>query len=435
MEKKTKLYTVLFVLAGVLAIPLIWAEQGENWVVAQGSLVAILALLGLAAWVWWKDNHRPSAMSVTAATYARALDRLLAVVTVGIAALVLNANRYQHWEYHLVARAIGFGIMVAGSAFMSGGLAGFLFGSRPDSSKTSGADSRTNLEEIADWLTKIILGAGLVSLAKLPPLVGQFSKYMGDALGEPGSYQVGPATSPTTVSPNNAPIALAIMGFFSTCGLLYGYLWTRYEATMAEDPTAGDASALDLVDHWLNGPPATDDKKRPEMMNAVKSASTAAKVRIFLRTEQHRRSLEEDANERSLPIFQALVEADTQEVFHRNRSQLAFALMGQKKDPKNPAADWNRALDLLNDAIRIRDRSRDKGWRDYELARAICQIHLDANFNRDPKQSSDPAERQSIRADLESAGDAREAALKMERDLIDEWEKLSAGGEKEDAAG
>jgi hypothetical protein len=341
MEKKTKLYAVLFVLAGVLAIPLIWAEQGKKWVVAQGSLVAIFALLGLAAWVWWKDNHRPSELSVTVATYARALERLLAVVAVGIAALVLNANRYQHWQYSLVARAIGFGIMVAGSAFMSGALLGFLFGSRPDSSKTSGADSRTNLEEIADWLTKIILGAGLVSLAKLPPLVGQFSKYMGGALGEPSSYKVGSAT----ISPDNAPIALAIMGFFSTCGLLYGYLWTRYEAAVAEDPTAGDASALDLVDHWLNDLPATDDKRRPEMMNAVKSASTAAKVRIFLRTEQHRRSSEEDANERSLPIFQALVEADTQEVFHRNRSQFAFALMGRKKDPKNPAADWNRALD------------------------------------------------------------------------------------------
>ena len=160
-------------------------------------------------------------------------------------------------------------------------------------------------------------------------------------------------------------------------------------------------------------------------MNAVKSASTAAKVRIFLRTEQHRRSSEEDANERSLPIFQELVEADTQEVFHRNRSQFAFALMGRKKDPKNPAADWNRALDLLNDAIRIRDRSRDKGWRDYELARTICQIHLDANFNKDPKQPSDAAERQSIRADLDIAGDAREAALKVEKDLIDEWEKLN----------
>jgi hypothetical protein len=245
---------------------------------------------------------------------------------------------------------------------------------------------------------------------------------MASALGEPSfSYTEGGKT----ITPDNAPIALAIMGFFSTCGLLYGYLWTRYENAVASDPTVADAAALDLVDRWLNGPPAVDDKNRVEMMNAVKSASTAAKVRIFLQTEQHRRSSEEDANERSLPVFQALVEADTQAVFHRNRSQLAYSLMGKKKDPKNPAADWHRALDLLDDAIRIRDRSRDKGWRDYEFARAICQVHLDANFNKDPKAPSDQAERQSIRADLDSAEEARAVALKVDRDLIEEWEKLN----------
>lgn len=422
--RETKVYTwLLLVVAGVLTIPLVWAEQSANWVVAQACLVAILAALSLAAWLWWQNNRPTPALSVAATIYARALERLLTVVAAGLAALILNANRYQHWQDGLVARAIGFGMMIAGAAFMSGGLLGFLFGSRPHDPNSADKNPQTNLEEIADWLTKIILGAGLVSLTKLPPLLGQFATYMASALGEPNYDSVNP--NAFYISPANPPVALSIMGFFSTCGLLYGYLWTRYQSTVVSDPTAGDASALDLVDHWLNDPPATDDRKRLEMMNAVKRASTAAKVRIFLRTEQHRRSSEEDANERSLPIFQALVEADTQEVFHRNRSQFAFALMGKKKDPKSPAADWSRALDLLNDAIRIRDRSRDKGWRDYELARALCQIHLDANFNKDPKEPSDVAQRRSIRADLESAGDARDATLKMERDLIDEWEKLN----------
>jgi hypothetical protein len=422
MKEMTKFYVWLLVGAGVVTIPLVWAEQNKNWLVAQACLVAVLALLGLAAWLWWQNNHRHPALPAAAATYARALERLLVVVAVGLAALILNANRKQHWEYGLVARAIGYGFMVAGAAFMSGGLLGFLFGSRPIDSKTSDTP-QTNLEEIADWLTKIILGAGLVSLTKLPPHIFAFADYMGNALGEPAYESKGPHSF--FVPPNNAPIALAIMGFFSTCGLLYGYLWTRYENTVASDPTVADASALDLVDHWLNDPPATDDQRRVDMMNAVKSASTAAKVRIFLRAEQHRKSSEDDANERSLPIFQALVEADTQEVFHRNRSQYALALMGKKKDPKNPAADWHRALDLLDDAIRIRDRSRDMGWRDYELARAICQIHLDANFNKDPRVPSDAEERQAIQADLDSAGKAREAALKIDKDLIDEWEKLN----------
>jgi len=53
-------------------------------------------------------------------------------------------------------------------------------------------------------------------------------------------------------------------------------------------------------------------------------------------------------------------------------------LMGRKKDAKNPDDDWRRALDLLNDAIRIRDQSGDQGWREYEEARAECERHGDA---------------------------------------------------------
>ena len=41
-------------------------------------------------------------------------------------------------------------------------------------------------------------------------------------------------------------MAIAIMGFFSTCGLLYGYIWTRYEEAVTSDASA-DALALALV--------------------------------------------------------------------------------------------------------------------------------------------------------------------------------------------
>src|SRR5262249_24206531 len=153
-----------------------------------------------------------------------------------------------------------------------GGLLGILFGVRPVDSKTSGTHPRTNLEEIADWLTKIILGAGLVGLTKLPPLIGQFASYMAEALGEFSYVPSKPGKSERLV---NAPITLAVMGFFSTCGLLYGYLWTRYETSIASDPTTLDASALDLVDHSLNDPAVVDDQKRQDVMNAVRAASTA----------------------------------------------------------------------------------------------------------------------------------------------------------------
>jgi hypothetical protein len=139
-------------------------------------------------------------------------------------------------------------------------------------------------------------------------------------------------------------------------------------------------------------------------------------------------------NERSLPVFQALVEADAQEIFHRSRGQLALALMGKKKDPKDPAAskqDWSSALDLLNAAMRIRDRSREPNWREYELARAICRIHLDTQF--DERQKSAAEVQKSIRADLDRSGvvphderkliDPEDAATK--KSAIATWEKLN----------
>ena len=218
----------------------------------------------------------------------------------------------------------------------------------------------------------------------------------------------------------NPPMALAIMGFFSTCGLLYGYLWTRYEDAVTAYG-AGDASAAALVNLWLNGHPAPDDQTRIDMVDAVKKASSTARMRIYLQTEQYRKSATEDINERSLPVFQALVEKDSEGVFHRNRGQYALALMGRKKDPNNPGEDWSNALALLNDAIRIRDLSDEPGWREYEFARALCRIKLDQNFNKGLK--SDPQVAQSIQADLDQATDTQ--VPKPTKDLIDKDKVVS----------
>jgi hypothetical protein len=118
------------------------------------------------------------------------------------------------------------------------------------------------------------------------------------------------------------------------------------------------------------------------------------------------------------------VEADLQEIFHRNRSQYALALMGKKKDPKNPEDDWKHALDLLNNAVRIRDGFGERGWQEYELARAVCQIHLDPNFKNG--QASTPEQRQSIRADLAKATSVPDAVSKAfdNDDVINHWKAI-----------
>jgi hypothetical protein len=387
---------LLLALSTVLVGVCVRAEERSLWFRAQASLAAILTLLGLVAWNYWRSQGEKSAFPPEVASYQQTLRKLMLFVIMGIMAVLFNAIRHEHWMQGLVSRAVGFGILIAGSAFIVGVLFGFLFGfpgrystsrssgsqaasqSSSDQSVASGRQSRsflynTNLEEISDWLTKVIPGASLVELNKLPPLIFKLSEYMAKAVEPQNGLN-------STSIPYNAPVTTAILGYFSCCGLLYGYIYTKYEETETSQEPYDDAPAVDAVDRWLHQPPGPNDNQaRVDMMNAIKAASTATKVRIFLQAENYRKASTEDVNERSLPIFQALVEADTQEVFHRNRSQYAFALMGRKKDPKNPDDDWRRALDLLHDAIRIRDQSRDPGWQEYEEARDACERHLNPN--------------------------------------------------------
>jgi hypothetical protein len=398
------------VAAAVLAIVCVRAEERGNWYVAQAAFGVILFLLylaGWAVWEWWHQDHQAAAqplLSPDFETYAKALHLLLRFVAVGIFAVMLNAIRYEHWMYGLVAKAASVGILLAGAAFIIGAFFGFLFGfppsptlsqsseTKPAAPSSSGAKysvafyDNTNLREISDWLTKVIVGASLVSLAKLPSLLWQLA-----------------TTIATGINPHDPspPVALALLGYFSSCGVLYGYLWTKYEVAAASQRSNNDdALALTAVDDWLGRPPAPKDDPGP-MMDAIKAASPAARVRIFLETERYRMPSTEDVNERALPVFQALVEADAQGIFHRNRGQYALALMGRKKnrsDAATPKDDWGKAQDQLTGAIRIRDMLREPGWREYELARAVCKIHLELEFN----QKQDPG---SIDRDLDDVKD------------------------------
>jgi hypothetical protein len=94
-------------------------------------------------------------------------------------------------------------------------------GEAPGSDQTPAAETpaegyaqrvNTNLEEISDWLTKIIVGLGLVELRKLPPFMTQLAQRIAGSFGQ--------ADAPVSV-------ALAMVVFFPVSGFLYGYLMTR----------------------------------------------------------------------------------------------------------------------------------------------------------------------------------------------------------------
>jgi tetratricopeptide (TPR) repeat protein len=144
-------------------------------------------------------------------------------------------------------RIFGVGILVAAASLTSGFLLGVVFAiprdgnegatakastgsngstapSDPNSSQqaSDGNDARvrpnSNLVEISDWLTKIIVGVGLVELKFIPAKLGKLSLYLGQGLEGNGKSAV-------VISGQSA--GLAILVFYSTVGFLMGYVWTR----------------------------------------------------------------------------------------------------------------------------------------------------------------------------------------------------------------
>ena len=83
----------------------------------------------------------------------------------------------------------------------------------------------------------------------------------------------------------------------------------------------------------------------------------------------------------------------------------------KKTDAEGAKADWKRALDLLNDAIRIREQSHEPNRHEYEFARAVCRIHLDEQFNQ--QQKSTPEMQAAICTDLDRAADVCETQKKL----------------------
>jgi hypothetical protein len=120
---------------------------------------------------------------------------------------------------------LGFAGVVAGAAACAGALVGFVFGvprrlQGGDTPAPPGADEgargaagyggNTNLEQISDWLTKLLLGVGLTQLTQLPAGIGAAAAYLGPSVGE-----------------GAGPLVAALLVYWSITGFFFGYLFTR----------------------------------------------------------------------------------------------------------------------------------------------------------------------------------------------------------------
>lgn len=172
-----------------------------------------------------------------------------------------------------------------------------------------------------------------------------------------------------------------------------------------------DTKALELVHLHL------DKSERPQdiqkLKEAIKAASKAARFEIFkearaVRTANWKHEEDIPLMERTIPIFEALIDSDGGENYHRNHGQLGYALK-DKGGMDDARKEWTRAEDELTKAIELRDKEGADGFLMYELNRALCGIKL----GRTPA---------SIKQDLNAAAQSEFLHDKMRRiDLINDW--------------
>ena len=121
---------------------------------------------------------------------------------------------------------LGTGMLTALAAFLSGCVVGFLFGIprvissgqlRHDKGSQAYVPS-TNLAEVSDWLTKLLLGAGLVQLTRLGAPIGHLIDTVAAGLTS--------ATAPTVPSSAAKVMAGAILFGYAAIGLLDAYVVT-----------------------------------------------------------------------------------------------------------------------------------------------------------------------------------------------------------------
>lgn len=337
---------------------------------------------------------------------------------------------------------LGTGLLLAGSALLGGAFLGFLFGiprslqqqnvtesaSSPSASATTttpGASGRaayganTSLEQISDWLTKILVGVGLTQLSSLPSALRQFADFANPGLG-------GFETS--------GVFAVALLVYFLICGFLMSYLWTRLRLgkafseadTLAEirgeiskvselqnkaqEQLTIDYEALRLTEKQLE----SGDVSQEELDRAFRGTSDLYRTNIYQQANTARRDNWRDPKkkakmERTIPIFRALIATDEKkekERFHQNYAQLGYALA----EASTP--DYKNALGALNKAIELRGPAETQGYLMYEFVRAKCLADPD---------HPDPNTKEQVLKDLRVALNWPELASAIGQD-----ERLSA---------
>jgi hypothetical protein len=265
----------------------------------------------------------------------------------------------------------------------------------------------TNLEQIADWLTKIFVGVGLTQIHKIIFFFGSLCKSLGHSIE---------MMIPQNQHPNASAMVGGIIILFSLGGFLIVYLWTYlYLIKIQQGPEIIDKiddklqsidlnnkTAIDLAAQQLDLPPGIGDIPTGHLMQVFANASRNVISSIFHKAASVRKqswqNKDYNAIQRTIPIFTSLIQLDSKFEYPENFAQLGYALKDQ--DPP----DYNEALKNLDKAITNSDQSRPINKPMVLFNRAYCHIMLDGNpLNSPPPPPGTDARKNEIKADLDEA--------------------------------
>ncbi len=210
------------------------------------------------------------------------------------------------WDWSI----LGVAGIIGACAFAVGALLGFLFGI-PQYTARGAANAptdkasyqpNTNLTQVSDWLTKIIIGVGLVQFGQLTRTLGDLGNSLEPSLGG---------------DPSGKSFGIAVVVGFFVIGFLCGYLYTRLRLQWAfaqadrgafdeilEEKEKTDAQALTLGKRQLD--PAAEEPSRKELKEVLSEASTVAKAQLLNEAQGAAQATEEPASERAQVVIDAI---------------------------------------------------------------------------------------------------------------------------------
>lgn len=274
----------LFAAAGLFFVTLLFRFAVLRLADLTPGRLVFIGIVGAVLAFWWLRSQ-----AATASERKRELHITVMVLTAGLIVgvyLVAAASRFAAADQaaNVQRSAIGWALAYFAVWF----LIGFLFGiprvlQGEDKTAKYAQRVNTNLEQISDWLTKIIVGLGLVQLQAVPEHLGKAATWMAQSFA-PG----GGATAPADA----VSFAGAFIIYFSVLGFFSGYLSTRLFLALAffRADLEPDRTILEKVNYGaVSGTAATG---AVGTATVTTSPGDVDKLRKFSETSANKQKLE-----------------------------------------------------------------------------------------------------------------------------------------------